>query len=328
MKVNETQSTDKTNDAKRTALVYDPVYKQHLTGPYHPESPARCDAIVDALHQTGLDRQLDLIDPRSCTEDDILTCHTAAYLQIVKRDVAAGIRELSTGDTEICSDTFDVARRAVGGVLDAVDRVAGGLHRYAFCVVRPPGHHATPNRGMGFCVFNNIAIGARYAQRRHGLGKVLIVDWDVHHGNGTQDTFYVDGSVLLFSTHQSPWYPGTGAASETGAGPGEGLTINCPFGDGAGRREILGAFEQKLAPAAEAFAPDLVMISAGFDSHIGDPLGGFRLTDDDFVDLTHFVLDIANKHAEGRVVSVLEGGYDLQGLSSAVAAHVGALVNG
>jgi acetoin utilization deacetylase AcuC-like enzyme len=178
---------------------------------------------------------------------------------------------------------------------------------------------------MGFCVFNNIALGARYAQRKHGAERVLIIDWDVHHGNGTQDIFYEDGSVLFFSTHQYPWYPGTGALDETGEGKGEGLTLNCPLPSGSGRPEIWQAFQERLRPAAEKFRPDLVMISAGFDSRAGDPLGHFRLGDRDFSDFTRSVRDIAAKYAQGRVVSVLEGGYNLYGLAKAAHAHAQAL---
>jgi acetoin utilization deacetylase AcuC-like enzyme len=215
-----------------------------------------------------------------------------------------------------------VALQAAGGVLNAVDAVFAGRAKNAFCAVRPPGHHATPVRGMGFCVFNNVAVAARYAQQWHGAERVLIVDWDVHHGNGTQDTFWSDPTVLFFSTHQYPWYPGTGAADESGEGKGTGLTINCPFDAGAGRSEIYGAFRSRLFPAAESFRPDLVLISAGFDSRAGDPLGRFRLNDEDFGDLTRLLLDVADKHAASRVVSVLEGGYSLEGLASAVVSHV------
>jgi acetoin utilization deacetylase AcuC-like enzyme len=179
---------------------------------------------------------------------------------------------------------------------------------------------------MGFCIYNNIAIAARYAQRKHHVERVLIADWDVHHGNGTQDTFYSDPSVFFFSTHQSPWYPGTGLAQETGAGKGRNTTLNCPFPAGAGRELIVEAFRNQLLPAAEKFRPDLVLISAGFDSREGDPLGRFRLADSDFAELTRIMLDIANRHARGRIISVLEGGYSLNGLASAATAHVEELI--
>jgi acetoin utilization deacetylase AcuC-like enzyme len=178
---------------------------------------------------------------------------------------------------------------------------------------------------MGFCIFNNVAIGARYAQRKYGIERVLIADWDVHHGNGTQDIFYSDGSVFFFSTHQSPWYPGTGAAHETGEGRGDGCTLNCPFPAGSGRREILSAFQERLLEATDRFKPDLVFTSAGFDSRLGDPLGQFTLGDHDFADLTGVMLEIADKHCGGRLVSVLEGGYELRGLAMAATAHVQAL---
>ncbi len=300
-----------------TGLVADPFFKQHLTGYGHPEAPGRFDAIMQALEETGLLEPMTRIETRLASDHELQLCHPREYVNLVRREVLAGATELRTGDTEVSHQTWDVARHAVGGVLNAIDAVVEGSVKNAFCVVRPPGHHATAVRGMGFCVFNNIAIAARYAQKRHGFGKVLIVDWDVHHGNGTQDIFYEDDSVLFFSTHQSPLYPGTGAVNETGTGSGLGATMNCPFGAGSGREEILGAFEGRLAPVAEAFRPDLVLISAGFDSRVGDPLGGFKLEDEDFADLTKLMMEIASSHAGGRVVSVLEGGYNPSGLARA-----------
>jgi acetoin utilization deacetylase AcuC-like enzyme len=310
---------------KPTALLLDPLYKQHDPGPGHPEQPARYDAVTRAIDDTGLLPQLQRVEVRAASEDEIALVHGRVYIEKVKREIASGAHELSTGDTNVGPRSLDVAARAVGGLLNAVDAVVAGQAANAFCAVRPPGHHAGPDRGMGFCIFNNIAIAARYAQRKHGLAKVMIADWDVHHGNGTQDTFYRDGSVFFMSTHQSPWYPGTGPASETGEGRGKDCILNFPFPAGSGRKEIVGAFRESLRRAADAFKPDLVMISAGFDSRAGDPLGLFTLSDADFTDLTKIMLEIAGTHANGRLISVLEGGYDLKGLEAAAGAHVKAL---
>ena len=308
-----------------TALLADPLYKRHIPGPAHPERPERFDAVLHALQRAGLTSQLLRVPSRAATTDEVAACHSREYINTVKAEVAGGYAALSTGDTNIGPESLRVALQAVGGVLNAVDAVMEGRAQNAFCVVRPPGHHAGRDRGMGFCIFNNVALAARYAQQRHGAGRVLIADWDVHHGNGTQDIFYADGSVFFFSTHQSPWYPGTGRAEESGEGAGRGTTLNCPFPAGSGQLEILGAFQGRLLPAARDFKPDLVLLSAGFDSRLGDPLGRFTLSDRDFADLTALMLEIADKHAGGRLVSVLEGGYNLSGLASAAVAHVRAL---
>ena len=309
-------------------LVADDGCRGHLAGKAHPESPERYDAVMDGLARAGLLERMRRAEVRTATEDELLLCHTAEYLKTVRRDVESGRPYLSTGDTDITSNSWELAARAAGGVLNAVDAVLTGTARNAFCAVRPPGHHANAARGMGFCLFNNVAIAARYAQSKHGVGRVLIVDWDVHHGNGTQEIFYRDPSVFYFSSHQWPLYPGTGRADETGDGPGERATMNFPFPAGSGRREILGAVENHLLPAAARFQPDLVLISAGFDSRVGDPLGRFTLTDEDFADLTRAVMGIADRRAGGRVVSMLEGGYNLEGLASAAAAHAGVLLDG
>jgi len=305
-----------------TALLADPICREHLAGRHHPERPERFDAVFQTLQKAGLADRLTRIESRAVTEDEMLLCHTREYLRIAQHDVEAGYPSLSTGDTDITAKSWEVACRTAGGVLNAVDMVLAGKARNAFCAVRPPGHHATPNRGMGFCLLNNVAIGARYAQKKHGLGRVLILDWDVHHGNGTQDIFYSDPTVFYFSTHQWPLYPGTGRADETGAGAAKGATMNFPFPAGSGRKEILGAIEHSLVPAAARFRPDLIIISAGFDSRVDDLLGSFTLTDKDFADMTQVVMEMAAQHAGGRVVSVLEGGYALPGLASAALAHV------
>lgn len=310
----------------KTALVYDPFYKRHLAGSAHPENPMRCDAIVQALDRADLLDDLLRISPRPAEPADILACHDERYVQTVRNDIAAGLHTLSTGDTDVTADSYEAALLAAGGATAAVDAVFDGTVKNAFGLLRPPGHHATANQGMGFCIFNNAAIAAHYAQRKHGAKRVLIADWDIHHGNGTQDIFYADKTVFYFSTHQYPWYPGTGTHGERGAGEAIGTTLNCPLPAGAGRREILGAFESVLAPAMTAFKPDFVIISAGFDSRIDDPLGGFRLTDADFADLTHLMTTLADETAGGRVLAVLEGGYNLAGLGKAVAAHVEALM--
>jgi len=302
----------------KTALAADPTCKEHHTGSRHPERPERFDAAFHALE--GLD--LERLPPRLATEEDLALCHSVPYIRLVEREVMSGFHELSTGDTIISQRSLDAALRSAGGALSAVDAVLSGQAKNAISIGRPPGHHATVLRGMGFCLFNNIAVAARYAQKKHGVERVMIADWDVHHGNGTQDIFYTDGSVFFFSTHQHPWYPGTGSPDETGEGAGSGTTLNCPFPAGSGRDEILGAFREKLLPAAMSFKPDLLMLSAGFDSRIGDPLGNFMLTDEDFADLTRVMLEIAEQHAGGRLVSLLEGGYSLEGLAAGLRSHV------
>lgn len=309
-----------------TALLYDPIFALHDTGEGHPESPMRYTALVRALEDDPKAAGLPRLTPRPATQDELELCHSPGYVDLVYRRIQAGAGSLGFPDTNVGPGSWEAACRAAGGAMAAVDAVFEDRAQNVFCVLRPPGHHALPTMGMGFCVFNNIALAARHAQQRHGISRILIVDWDVHHGNGTQDIFYEDGSVLFFSTHQRNWYPHTGRAEETGAGPGLGLTINCLFPAGTGGEPILAAFREKLLPAAQAFKPELVLISAGFDALASDPLGGLRLVPNDFADLTDIVLDIAQDNAKGRVVSLLEGGYDLQGLCKAALAHVHALL--
>lgn len=308
-----------------TGFVFAPECLLHEPPADHPESPARLAALRRRLEEEGLTGRLHPVAPRVASDDDLHLCHTRAYLATVRKDLARQAPMLSTGDTHLSPHADSSARAAAGAAMAAVDAVMSGEVRNAFAAVRPPGHHATLSRGMGFCLYNNVAIAARHARRARGVDRILIADWDVHHGNGTQDIFYDDPSVFFFSTHQAPWYPGTGWPDETGEGPARGTTMNCPFPAGAGRREILGAFRRKLIPAMEWFRPALVLISAGFDSRRDDPLGLFRLSDADFRELTEIVMEIADRWAEGRLVSVLEGGYHLEGMPRAAAAHVRAL---
>ena len=311
---------------KPTGLVYDEFFKRHLSGVEHPECPARCDAVLEGLTRAGLDKRLHRIPPRPATEEEILRCHTPDYFRAAREDIESGASMLRTGDTNVTADSFQAALLAAGSAVAAVEAVARGEVRNAFCLVRPPGHHATSSQGMGFCVFNNVAVAARSAQQSCGIGRVLIVDWDLHHGNGTQDIFYADPSVFYFSTHQWPLYPGTGARDEIGWDEGRGTTLNRPFPPGTRGEEVLQSFRDDLVPAAEEFRPELVLISAGFDSRAGDPLGNLRLTDEDFAELTRLLMEIADRSAKGRLVSMLEGGYSLRGLASAATAHIRTLL--
>ncbi len=311
---------------QQTWIIADELYKQHDTGDRHPECPERFDAVTKALKEAEFNDSLRWTLPRKAENDDLVRAHDKDYVLAAQREISSGRAMLSTGDTSICKDSLSPTLHAAGSGLTAIDAVMKGDAKNAFCVMRPPGHHATPDKGMGFCVYNNIAVAARYAQAKYDLKKVLIVDWDVHHGNGTQDIFYADETVFFFSTHQSPWYPGTGDKSETGTGAGLGSVMNRPFPAHSDRDKIVTAFKQDLQDAASRLKPELVLISAGFDSRLGDPLGQFRLSDADFADLTDVMLDVAKDHCKGRLVSMLEGGYHLDGLAKAAAAHCGRLV--
>jgi acetoin utilization deacetylase AcuC-like enzyme len=306
---------------KHTGLVYSDVYLQHDPGPQNPESPERLRAIIRALEGARLREKLIQIAPAPAEVKWIARIHDRTYIERVREACERAPADLD-GDTAVSKDSFAVALLAAGGLLKAVDAVVAGKVRNAFCAVRPPGHHATRNRAMGFCLFNNVAIAAQYIRDRHHLSRVLIVDWDAHHGNGTQEAFYNDPNVLYFSTHQFPCYPGSGTASERGEGAGLGFTVNVPMRPGSGDAEYLGAFREILLPAAEKFKPDFVLISAGFDAHEGDPLTNLNVTAAGFRRMTEMVKGIAERHCGGRMVSVLEGGYHLEYLGESVVAHV------
>lgn len=308
-------------------VVVHPDFILHLTSRGHPEAPARYTAIISALQKAGLLKPSNTWLAPLASADDLLLCHSKRYIDKVAEEVELaktlglndGSLTLSTGDVQICPASMEIALRACGAVLSGIDAIFSNQAARVFCPVRPPGHHACPEQGMGFCLFNNIAIGARYAQKKYGMKRVLIVDWDVHHGNGTQDIFWKDPSVFYFSTHQLGIYPGTGKADEKGAGN----ILNVPILGGAGARlKVLEAFRGKLVEAMDHFRPELVMISAGFDGHREDPLGGFDLSEEDFGELTRIVREVALKYSNGRILSVLEGGYDLVALGNSAVAHV------
>lgn len=309
-----------------TGLVYGDIYLQHTVAKGHPETPQRLAAIIERLKQQKMYDRLVLIEPRNAEIEWLTGIHDPRYVQRAQAACERGDSQLDCPDVPISARSYDVAIAAAGGVMAAVDAVMSGKVENAFCAIRPPGHHALKNEAMGFCIFNNVAIAARYIQKKHKLSRVLIVDWDVHHGNGTQAAFYNDPTVFYFSAHRSPFYPGTGSESETGVGKGEGFTLNVEMAAGATDADYIKAFRDKLPPAAQSFKPDFVLVSAGFDAHESDPLGKMKVTAKGYAELTRIVKGVADRHAHGRLVTVLEGGYDLAGLAASVEAHLGALM--
>lgn len=304
-----------------TGFVFHKDYLAHDTGVHHPERPERLRAIMTHLDRIGLMPKLNRIPARLVSERWILSVHERRYLAMLQ-DASTNAPLMLDSDTALSTHSVRAARRASGGVLAAIDAVMAGKVHNAFVAARPPGHHALADRAMGFCLLNHVAIAARYLQGAHGIGKVLIVDWDVHHGNATQAMFYNDDSVLYFSVHQAPYYPGTGAASERGSDAGRGFNINVPLAAGANDETLIDAFERSLVPAAARFEPEFILISAGFDGHRDDPLAHWQVTARGYAALTRIVKHIADRYAKGRLVSLLEGGYNLDGLSRSVAAHL------
>jgi acetoin utilization deacetylase AcuC-like enzyme len=310
----------------KTAVIHHPVSARHDTGPGHPETPARYEVVMDALRSDAeLWPRLAEIEAPQAPRGDVQACHSAQHFKHVERAVAEG-RGYLDADTILSLHSLEAALRAAGGACRAVDAVMRGEADNAFLAARPPGHHATADRAMGFCLFNNAAVAARYAQRHYPeVERVAVVDWDVHHGNGTQGIFYDDPTVFFFSAHQYPWFPGTGARGENGMGRGRGYTLNVPLRARTPAAEHRRGVEAALEEIGQKFKPDLVVVSAGFDAHASDPLGQLTLRDEDFVALTRAVKEWAREACAGRVVSCLEGGYNLQTLGQTVRAHVRAL---
>ncbi|MCZ6623491.1 MAG: histone deacetylase [Deltaproteobacteria bacterium] len=302
----------------RSAVVIDRDFLKHKPGQSHPESPERLRALLDLTG--GLDTQsFQILPPRLANEEEVEPCHSKDYIELLRSTSETHCYALD-GDTLTCPDSFGIGLLAVGGFLRLLDSISAGDFRNGFALVRPPGHHAMRDRAMGFCLFNTVAIGAHHLKRHYGAKRILIMDWDVHHGNGTQDAFYQDPSVLYLSTHQYPYYPGTGALEEVGVGEGEGYTVNIPLPAGCGDEEYLRVFKEIVIPIGNKYEPEWILVSAGFDPHKRDPLGGMVVTERGFGVMASWLLDLAEKHAAGKIAWLLEGGYDLTALKASVAA--------
>jgi acetoin utilization deacetylase AcuC-like enzyme len=308
-------------------LFSDPLFQEHRTGS-HPENPMRLVRTLARLERDGLVALCRRGSFSPATETQIARIHSPSVAVQAKAAAEAGGGYLDA-DTIVSPASYDVAKAATGACIAAVDAVLTSPEKRSLCLVRPPGHHATPDTSMGFCLFNNVAIAAQHARDVHGLTRILIVDWDVHHGNGTQDIFYRDGGVAFLSIHRygGGFYPGTGAADETGSGPGLGRITNVPLRFGVSRRDFHAAFETAVTSLADAVKPELILLSAGFDAHAADPIGSLGLESDDFADLTRFLLSVAATHSGGRLVSCLEGGYNLDALAESVSAHLSVLLD-
>ena len=300
----------------KVGIVKDPLYMEHITDDFHPENPERLKGIyhmLEEIDQTGLV----YVPARAATEDEIALVHDRGYIKTVKETAGKGQKRLDP-DTVTSAKSYDAACKAAGGFLELIDASMSGEIDNGFALVRPPGHHAESGKAMGFCIFNNIAIGARYAAKKYGLGRVLIVDFDLHHGNGTQHSFYEDASVLYMSTHQYPYYPGTGWYDEVGQGKGKGYTVNLPLSYGMGDADYVHLFKEVIVPVSGLFKPEILLVSAGFDTHRNDPLGGMAVTEHGFARMTRMLMDMAGHDCGGKALFVLEGGYDVTALTNSV----------
>jgi acetoin utilization deacetylase AcuC-like enzyme len=304
----------------RTGIVKDARYLEHVMDPGHPESPERLRAIYQMLEEEEMKNQFEAVKPRAATRKELEMTHSSAYIDLIASTAGKPYFRLD-GDTSTCAKSYEAALVASGGFLELIKAVMEGKLNNGFALVRPPGHHAERDRAMGFCLFNNVAIGARYAIQNFSLQKILIVDWDVHHGNGTQNSFYEDPKVLYFSTHRYGFfYPGTGAATEVGKGKGEGFTVNVPLPTRCGDADYGNIFQKILKPIALEYQPQLILVSAGFDTHYDDPLGGMEVTEKGFARMTQILMEIAEATAQGKLAITLEGGYDVAGQKRSVKA--------
>lgn len=304
----------------RTGIVKDGRYLEHVMDPGHPESPERLRAIYQMLEEEEMKGQVEAVKPRAATREELEMIHSPAYIDLVASTAGKPYFRLD-GDTSTCAKSYEAALVAAGGFLELIKAIMEGKLNNGFALVRPPGHHAERDRAMGFCLFNNVAIGARYAIQNFSLQKILIVDWDVHHGNGTQSSFYEDPKVLYFSTHRNGFfYPGTGAATEVGKGKGEGFTVNVPLSTRCDDADYGNIFQKILKPIALEYQPQLILVSAGFDTHYDDPLGGMEVTEKGFARMTQILIEIAEATAQGKLAITLEGGYDVSGQSRSVKA--------
>lgn len=306
-----------------TGVVADRRYLHHDPGPYHVESPQRLEAIYRIFEEGPLDKCF-RIEPRAATFEELTWNHTERHIKQIASTAGKASSYLDP-DTRTSEKSYDTALLAVGGVFSALDEIFQVTISNGFALVRPPGHHAEADRAMGFCLFNNIALGAHYLVNRHGLKRILIVDWDLHHGNGTQHSFYNRSEVLYFSTHQFPYYPGTGNFTETGSGPGQGFTVNVPLSGGQGNEDYAAIFRDLLVPIASEYKPEAILVSAGFDIYHGDPLGTMKITEKGFAGLTRILMGLAQDLCGGKLLLVLEGGYNVEGQKESVRAVISEL---
>ncbi len=308
-----------------TVIIYDDIYLKHDTGPDHPENSARIINTIEHLRSANCWQKLDIKKPRAATEAEVSAIHSTSQIEQIAEIARSGGGYLDP-DTYVSSDSYEAALNAAGAPLTAIDLIMDKKVYNAFCLVRPPGHHATPEKGMGFCLFNNVAIAAKYIQSRYSLDRIVIIDWDVHHGNGTQDAFYDDPSVMYFSMHRYPFYPGTGAEEETGKDSGSGFTINIPLSYNTEPQEYLKFFEDILEKRIKPFNPQFILISSGFDAYRLDPISGLSLEASDYNKLTKLTQNIAKDCCDGRIVSCLEGGYHLLDLPKCIEEHLNGLM--